>query len=192
MKLSTQKFSKQILATLLIYPLTLALMGCSVDTVLSDIDLALQTAASLETAIGAVSPADSAALQLLTGIATAGLNAIQKDYDTYEASKSAGDLQKVEAAANALQVNLPQELAAAHITSTTAVTKATAWVNLVVLATNAVLNEVGAVSAVSAHTVTTIPTPEALQAKWQSEVCSGDTACGNLVKVHKKHAPRKL
>ena len=195
MKITKQRFSKQILATILIYPLLVMTLACSVDTVLSDIDLVLQTAASLETAIGAVSPADAAALQLLTGVAISGVNAIKTAYDTYEKDKTASNLQNVVAAAQAVLANLPQELASLHITDPNAVAKATAWVSLVVDTVQAIATAVGGVSISHGAKSTTynsaLITPETLQLRWQNEVCKGDVACGALVKIHHRHSPRK-
>jgi hypothetical protein len=161
-------------------------VACSVDQVLESIDVALQTAANLSTAIGAVSPADAAALTILTGIGATGINAIKNAYDAYEKSKTASNLQNVVVAAQTIQSNLPAELAALRITSPQAVTKATAWVNLVSDTAAAVVTAVGATTGTAAKAAATL-TPQALQARWQSEVCSGDTVCGGLVKVHTKH-----
>lgn len=181
---------------------TVACTPAQVDTVLSDIDLVLQTANSLEAAIGSVSPADAAALSLLTGLAIKGIGVIQTDYNAYEASKTASNLQNVVVAAQTLQANLPTELSALHIVSSNAVTKATNWVNLVVSAAAAVVTAVtevtgtpGVATAATARTThgfVVSVTPESLQARWTAEVCSGDTACGALVKVNHKHAPRHL
>ena len=170
--------------------------ACSVDAILTDIDVVLQTADNLETAIGAVSPADGAALQLLTGVAIAGITEVKKVYDQYEASKTPSNLQNVVVAAQAIQTNLPQELAAIHIADQNAVTKATAWVSLVTDAVAGIISTIQgtkAMATASTHgIVMAMPTPESLQARWQSGVCSGDVACGNLVKVHNKRAPFKL
>lgn len=166
--------------------------GCTVDQVLTDIDVALQTAQQVETAIGAISPADAAILEGLTGLAVSGLQAIQKDYDTYEASKNGNDLQKTLEAVKALQTNLPSTLAAAHIYSPAAQAKCAAWVNLTVTTLQAVTEALAPTPTASAASKTpTLPTAESIQARWLAEVCSGDTACGKLVKVHRKHVPHK-
>lgn len=189
MKIAQQSFPKQLLSVILIYPLLMMTMACSVDAVLSDIDLALQTASSLEAAIGAISPADAAALQLLTSIATAGLNAIQADYDAYEKNKTTGALNEVLAAAQALQTNLQQNLAALHLVSVGAVQKATAWVTLITDIVAGIVKQLTPVmtSGKTRSIIIAMPTPESLQARWQSDVCSGDTKCGALVKVHHRH-----
>lgn len=169
-------------------------LGCTVDQVLSSLDAVLQTAESLETAVGAVSPADAAVLTLLTGLAVTGIQTIQKDYDTYEKNKTASNLQNIVVAAQTLQKTLPQNLAAAHIENASAVQKATAWVNLVTTSVESAVSLIApavASSSLSAHAVRTLVTPEGIQARWQAEVCSGDTSCGALVKPHHKHS-RKL
>lgn len=168
--------------------------ACTVDQVLSSIDVALQTAAQLTTAVGAVSPADAALITLLTGLATNGVNAIQTAYDTYEKNKTASNLQNILVAAQTLQTDLPSLLSASHITDPTTVQKVTAWVNLMVACAQGIINEVQALSptpapaAVSMSRTAIALTPEAIQAAWQSQVCNGDAACGALVKVHHKHA----
>lgn len=188
------KFWKQCLCILLIYPLFMftACTQAQVDTILSDADLILQTADSLGSAIGAVSPADAVALSLLTGVAITGVNAIKTAYDAYEANKTASNLENVVAAAKAIQTNLPQELAALHIVSTNAVTKATAWVTLVTDTAAAIVSQLTGLMTASAARAGVLPTPESLQARWTSDVCSGDVACGALIHVHHKHLPRKV
>jgi hypothetical protein len=188
------KFWKQCLCILLLYPVTLMTTACTqaqVDAVLSDADLILQTADSLGSAIGAVSPADAAALSLLTGVAIAGVNSIKATYDTYEANKTASNAQNVIAAAQAIQTNLPQELAALHIVSTAAVAKATVWVTLVVDTAAQIVSRISGLVGATRASIE-LPTPESLKARWTAEVCLGDAACGDLVKVHHKHLPRKV
>jgi hypothetical protein len=173
----------------------IAMTACTVDQVLSDIDIVLQTSQQIESAIGAISPADAAILEGLTGLAITGLQAIQKDYDAYESSKSGNDLQKVVDAVQALQTNLPQNLAAAHIYSPNVQAKCAAWVNLVVTTLQAISAQIApsASTAITAHAATVaLPTPSSLQARWVTEVCSGDSACGAKVKVHQRHRPFKL
>jgi hypothetical protein len=192
-----------VLATaVIVTPPVVIMSGCTpaqVDTVLSDIDLVLQTSEQVETAIGSISPADAAALEMVTSFAMSGINAIKADYDTYEASKATGDLQKLQAAVQSLQTNLPLNLKAAKISSANAVAKATSWVNLVVSTLAEIVTQFApAVAATnqglaqSRMAVVALPTPESLQAHWQTEVCSGDVACGKLVKVHHKKTPRRL
>lgn len=178
--------------------LCISLIACTqaqVDMVLSDIDLILQTANSLSVAVGAISPAEAAALSLLTGVGIKGVEAIRKAYDDYEANKTASNLQNVLVAAQTIQTNLPQELASLHISNANAVSKASAWVNLVTDVAGFVVTTVSKVNAggsIRSMAMVSVPTPEKLQARWQSEVCAGDTGCGSLVKVHHKHGPRSL
>lgn len=171
-------------------------VGCTVDQVLSDINLLLQTASNLATAVGAVSPADAAGIQIITGIASTGLTAIQQDYDTYRASGATSDLQKLKAAIFAVKVNLPQELAAAHVSNSGTTTKVTAWVNLVTTTLDGVLlmlpqlDSAGAPRAARVQIAVELPTADSLHARWQDEVCAGDAACGQLVKPKKVKAKK--
>lgn len=159
--------------------------ACTTDQVLSDIDVALQTAASLETALGAVSPADAAILQLLTGIATTGLNVIQTDYDEWSKNPGTTTLQKIQNAIAVLRSNLAAEFSALHISDPNVVQRVTAWVNLLTSILGAILSAVGGGVTTPAMTRVdlVLPSPELLAARWQSEVCSGDQACGALVKA---------
>ncbi len=168
----------------------IVMTACTVDEVLSSIDTALQTASALSAAVGAVSPADAALLNLLTGVGVSGIQAIQTAYDNYEKNKTASKLQDVVVAAQAIQSNLPQELSALHISDPNAVAKATAWVNLMTDCAQAIVSQVTAVSGKA--TATYALTPEYIQGRWQSQVCGGNSACGALVKVHHKHARVKL
>lgn len=163
--------------------------ACTVDQVLSSIDAALQTAQGLSAAVGSVSPQDAAMLNLLTGVGITGIQAIQTAYDTYEKNKTTSKLQDVLAAAQAIQANLPQELNALHITDAGAVQKATAWVNLIVSIAQGIVTELSALQPAAGQRVSTAftLTPELIQARWQSEVCGGNTSCGSLVKVHHRH-----
>lgn len=167
----------------------ITMTACTVDEVLSSIDAALQTAQGLSAAVGAVSPVDAASLTLLTGIGITGIEAIQKAYDTYQKNKTASTLQSVVAAAQAVQTNLPQELAALHISSVNAVTKATAWVNLMTDCAQAIVTELTSASSGNRQATVYTLTPESIQSRWASQVCNGDVACGALVKVHHKHLP---
>jgi hypothetical protein len=170
------------------------MVACTVDQVLADIEVVVQIAASIVPAVGAISPADAAVVQKLSNDATAGVKAIQAAYDTYKASGAATDLTKLQAAINSIQTNLPQELAAAHISDPKTVATVTNWCNLIYSTINAIvvaipsLNPVpvAAVSAKSAKIPVAFPTAKVIAARWNSEVCQGDEACGKLVKV-KKH-----
>lgn len=197
--------------------LCFSLVACSVDEVLTDVDLALQMTASLETAIGNVSAQDGAALSRMVAIATTGLTAIQKTYDDYVSSGAQTDLDKVQAMARVLQSNLQNELDAAHITNPATVQKVQAWVGLVSVALQAVLQLSKQVSdnrssfercapdgrfsdcmggamsfaAISPGTVISVPSAALLKARWEKEVCHGDKKCGKLVKARKVKRPKK-
>jgi hypothetical protein len=169
----------------------------SVDTVLSDIDLVLQTGNVVCSAIGVVLPADSAACQAISGVGITGIQAIQTAYDAYKASGAVTDLQKLQAALAAIKTNLPAELAAAHIVDPAAVAVVTAWVGLVVGTVNDIITLIPELQTPASASATTpsrlaarvallgsaFPTPESLKAKWETDVCRGNATCGNLVKV---------
>ena len=175
----------------LICVLCFSLVACTVDEVLSSIDAGLEVAQGLSGAVGAVNPGDAASLTLLTGLGMDGIQAIQKAYDTYEKNKTTSNAQNVVIAAEAIQSNLPQELAALHISDPNAVAKANAWVNLLTDCAAAVVSEMQALSpgltVKKSRATNFVLTPEYIQHRWLTDVCQGDTACGNLVKVHHKH-----
>ena len=122
----------------LVLAVCLVTAACSVDQVLTDINLLIQTAGSIGTAIGAVAPADAAIVAGLTAVASKGLTAIQAAYDTYKQTQAQTDLQKLDAAIAAVKTNLPAELAAAHVYSPAAQAKCAAWVNLTVTTLDAI------------------------------------------------------
>ena len=179
------KLGNRFLSVGLICLMLTVTIACTVDQVLADIDLVIQMTASITTAVGAVSPADAAILNTVVTVATTGLAAVQAAYDTYKASGATTDLAKVQAAIAAVKTNLAQELVAMHITDPAATQKVTAWVNLVTVTLNAVLGllpQLGVTAGTSQYKVEVI-SPKALQARWVSEVCKGDAACGKLVKI---------
>jgi hypothetical protein len=173
--------------------------ACSVDQVLTDINLLIQTAGSIGTAIGVVAPADAAIVAGLTAVASKGLSAIQADYDTYKQSQAQSDLAKLDAAIAAVQTNLPAELAAAHVYSPAAQAKCAAWVNLTVTTLQAVsellpeLQTAGTVQAKAAVVARAAAkpnlAPETIQARWSKEVCQGDAKCSKLVGSHSRLWP---
>lgn len=185
---------KKVLGIAMIAVLCFAQVACSVDQALTDINLLIQAASTIGSAVGAVSPADSAIIAVVASIATQGLNAVQAAYDTYKKSGATTDLQKFQAAVAAVQANLAQELAAAHISDPAAKARVTAWVGLTsttltavlellpqlqsaqtASAKRAVLNQAAANKAL---------TPETIKARWDSEVCGGEKKCAGKVKVH--------
>jgi hypothetical protein len=179
-------------AIALVLCVCLVTAACSVDQVLTDINLLIQTAGSIGSAIGVVAPADAAIVAGLTAVASKGLTAIQSAYDTYKQSQAEGDLAKLDAAIAAVQTNLPAELAAAHVYDPAAQAKCAAWVNLTVTTLQAVTellpelktaNTVQAKAAVVARAAAKPNlAPETIRARWSKEVCQGEKKCSNLVK----------
>lgn len=167
---------------------TMVLCACTVDQVLSDIDVALEIAQNLAPAVGTVLPADGLIVAGLSAIAIKGVTAIQKTYDDAQAGKaSSGNLaSSIQAIAASIKDNLAADLAAAHISDPALLVKINNWCNLLYSMLNALLAKLGGTVAAKFDSTATIMTPETLQARWQAEVCNGDAKCGRLVKV--KHA----
>jgi len=167
------------------------LSACTVDQVLSDIDLALQIAASLAPAVGTLSPADAAIITTFTTLGHGGIVEIENARAAWIASGTASDLAKLQAVIAEVKANLANELATAHISDPKTVTTVTNWVNLLVSAITAIavaLPQVNTSAELARVATVTIPTPEELQARWTTEVCQGDSKCSSLVKVHHKRA----
>jgi len=186
--------ANRVLSIGLISVLLMCTVACTVDEVLSDTDLLLQTAAVVCTALGPISPSDSAACSVVANVATVGLGEIQTLYDAWKASGAATDLQKLQAAITALKTNLPQELSAAHITDPRTVATVAAWVKLVTSTLTAILNLLPQLSTAANSRqrdmalMTSLPKPESLKGRWQTEVCLGNVDCGRMVKVHHIHS----
>jgi hypothetical protein len=173
--------------------LVFSLVACSVDEVLADIDLALQMAAEIATAVGPLSGVDGAILQSLVNTAQQGLQAIETAYNDWEEDRTnTTKIAAVQAAVTALDQNLSALLSASHISNPNAVAKVDAWVNLITTATNAVLAAIPQVtngpSAPMFEKVKASTSPKALVARWKAEVCRGDAKCGELIKVRKPNA----
>lgn len=174
----------------------LSTVACTADQVLSDIETGLSIAGALAPAVGALSPADAGAVQLLSSLAVTGLQDIQKDYDAWKGSGSSSDLLKLQATANQVKASLPSQLASLRISDPNAVQKVTAWVNLITSSINAVVAafppvtanpaEIRALVAGFGAAAVSLPTPESLKARWASEVCQGNSKCAGLVSA--KHA----
>lgn len=181
----------RVLALLLCFGFVISETACTVDQVLSDIDVAIQIAASLAPAVGTVAPADGALITVFSTLASGGMKDIQSAYDAWSKSGSTSDLQKAQAVIAEVKGNLSHELQTAHISDPKTVTAVTNWCNLLYSSLTAVEAAFpqSAQAGVQAHAASApIPTPESLQARWVSEVCSGDAKCSKLVKVHHVHA----
>jgi hypothetical protein len=175
--------------TFLALALCLSLVACTVDQVLSDIDVVIQIAGNIGVAVGGVSAPDAAIIATFTSIATDGIGAIQTAYNSYKASNASTDLQKLQAAIGAVQQNLAQELAAAHVSDPATQQKVSAWVALInssVAAIAAALPQLQS-NGIQAHNSTVqpaMPLPETIQSRWVHEVCQDNAKCGKKVKVH--------
>lgn len=163
------------------------LVACTVDQVLADINVLIQIAASIGSAVGNVSPADAAAIKTISDIASAGISAVQTAYTTYKESGATTDLAKLQAAINAVQTNLAQELAAIHVTNPASQQKIQNWVNLIsstLAAIVAALPQLQAHKAGKELKIAVEITPKTLKARWNTEVCQNNAACNSLVTVH--------
>lgn len=184
--ISVDRVGKTLLGIILAF--TMLLTGCGFDQVIADIDVIIETANAIGAAVGAVSPADAALIQGLASTAHLGMNAIKAAYDTYKASGAVSDLQKLQAAIQSVQTNLPQELSAAHIVDPVAVKIVTAWVGLIVSTLNAILSALPQLTSASVSThkkmklAATLPTKASIKARWSAEVCQHDAPCVALVK----------
>lgn len=179
---------KKFFSSVLALVLCLSLTACTTDQVLADINVLIQIAASLVPAIGGVSATNAAEIQKLSDIATAGMSAIQAAYTSYKNSGAQTDLQKVQAAVQACQTNIDQELQAAHIVDPATQQKVKNWVNLIystLAAVTAALPQLqGAKVSREAKVKVSAVTPKSLQARWSTEVCAGDKTCSSLVHAY--------
>jgi len=165
--------------------LCVLMIGCSVNEVFDDINVALQIATSIGEAVGSVSAADEAVIQSLSTTATAGLNVVQAAYNQYEQSGATTDLQKVQAAIAAAQSQLQAAMAAAHIEDPVSQQKVKNWFNVIIGSLNAILAALPAFQAAQANArAFTIPvTAQGLQSRWEKEVCDGNAKCAKLVRT---------
>jgi hypothetical protein len=178
---------KRASSIVLVAVLCFSLAACSTDQVLADINMVLQTANVVCSSLGVVAPVEAAACSAIATIASTGLNVIKADYDAWKAQPNATNLQKLQGAIAELKANLPQELAAAHITNPQTQSTVTAWVNLVTSTLDSVLSILPNLATnerrKSIRLTSSFPTPQSIQARWQTEVCKGDPKCGSLVKA---------
>ena len=186
----TRSISTFIL-TCIVAMATMPTTACATDQVLADLNVAIQIAGQIGQAVGAVSPADAMIIAGLSATASAGLTAIKDAYDLYEKSGAATDLQKLQAALDAAKATYGEALKAAHVSNIATVAKVQAWANLIYTSLDAVLAAIGGqatanVKAMGRRNITLTITPQALKARWDSEVCKGESGCSGLVKTHKK------
>lgn len=165
----------------IVWLLSIAMLACTVDQVLTDLNLLVTISGAIIPALGNVSPEDAAIAQKMSTIASDGIAAVQAAYKDYKASGGTTGLAEVQAAVTAVKDNLAQELAAAHISNPAVVQKVTAWVNLISTTLNAVLSALPQPGVVGAQ-VGSVPAPAHIKARWQMEVCGGDAKCAALVK----------
>lgn len=169
--------------------LCLSTIACTTDQVLADINVLIQIAASVGSAVGSVSPADAALIQKASGIASVGMAEIQSAYSAYKAAPTATTEQRVQAAVSQCRADLDKELGIAQITDPVSQQKVKNWANLIYSTLDAVLVALpqlqtkGKFGLPSAKVrVAMSITPSSLKSRWNTEVCSGDKACAGLVR----------
>jgi hypothetical protein len=176
---------KQLYTCGLLLGIMLGLVACTTDQVLADINLLIGIAGAIIPALGQVSPADAALAAKFSQIAQDGMAVVKLNYDAVKSSGAATDLQKFRAAANAVQTNLDQELAAAHIVDPVKRQRIAAWVNLFDVSLNAILAAMPTPTAsgkLSVKLQAPILSPAAIKTIWRVNVCHQDAACAALVK----------
>jgi hypothetical protein len=185
---------KTFTAMSLVLVMFASLVACTaVDQILSDLEIATNAAGVIGAAVEIVAPGDGLLVQGLANTATAGLAAIKTAYDTYEASGAVGDRAKLIAAIQAVQTNLPAELAAAHITNPATVAVVTAWVNMTLRIVTSIMSAIGNVTATTSNAIIgkrlavainkgAIPSKSSLRYQWSHDVCGGNSSCSGLLK----------
>lgn len=159
------------------------MLACTVDQVLVDLKLLTTIAGAIIPALGQLSPADAAAAQKISKIATDGIALVQKNYDAFKASGATSDLQKVQFAVNAVRENLVDELALIKVSNQALVGKVTAWVDLIATTLNAILSVLPQAKVGGKMTlIGPPPTRAEIKGHWDSDVCGGDNSCAALVK----------
>lgn len=155
------------------------------DTVLADINVLISIAGAIIPAVGQLSPADAAAAQKISQIASDAMVVIQKDYDAVKASGASSDLAILRATVNTLTQNLNQELEVIKVNNPALIGKVTAWVNVINVSLNAILSafpQVAGGEKVSLKKLGKVPSPASIKLSWKNQVCAGDASCAALVK----------
>lgn len=195
--------TKKILSVVIAAILCFSMVACSVDEVLTDLDLAVQMTATLIPALGNISTSDAAEVAKLTTIAEEGLAVVRMDYEAYETSGATSDLARVQAVADALRSNLSQNLQAAHIGNEETVRRVTAWVGLVALTLDAITRLSQQAVVLPAHCYAGskfetcmsfassvagmyVPKAATLKKDWDKKVCKGNKACEVKIRKSKK------
>lgn len=190
----TSGFRSLAVKLALVSSLCLCSTACTVDRVLDAINVAIQVAASIGSAAGNVSLSDEQTIQNLSTIATGGLNVVQQDYDAYEKSGATTDIQKIQAAVNAVKTNLSNAMAAFHVTDPETQQKVVNWCNLLTGSLSAILSALPAIQTsqlqmaallqyAKLNSLTVSMSAKTIKSRWDKEVCQGDKSCTKLVRV---------
>jgi len=164
--------------------ISLLATGCTaqwISVALADLPVLIQMALNIGTLVTTLqsgqqlSAADATAIQNIAAEASKDLNLLRTLYDDYEASPSAGNLQKIQGVISDINQNLPALLQAAHVGDPVLATRVTAAVNLILTTVNsfAVLipQSQAAVSAQMTQRKAVIPHPKDLKKQWNQQVC---------------------
>lgn len=174
---------RKIASSVLVAILCFGLVSCTTDQILADINLLIQIAAEIATAVGSVSPNDGAIINNLSSVASKGMSVVLAAYQEYKKSGATTDLDKVKAAIQSAKDQLAAALAAAHITNPAKVTQINNWANLIIGTLNVIL---AALPQFQANRKlpkgVIVPTPASIKLQWRMSVCNNDPTCTALVK----------
>ena len=153
--------------------------GCTdawVKVALADLPILVQMAINISTLVsvvgGQTSPSDVAAINKISAEANTDLTLIDTLYNQYKANPSTGTLQAIQNAIAVLNTNLPNELAAAHISNVALQAKVQAAVGLIlttVTTFSALLPQSGPHTAEDVSPKS-LPTPKELKRAWNAQV----------------------
>lgn len=119
------------------------------------------------------------------------LQTLDNDYNAYVADKtSVGAKATLVAAIEAIQANLPANLAALHISDPATVARVTAAVNIILDFVDSIAGQIPATAASTAASrlargagpIPKVPSAAQIRARWGTDVCKGDAACVALLK----------
>jgi uncharacterized protein YxeA len=149
----------------------------------------IATAEAIAQLVVAIDP-DAVKVAKISQIAVTGLEAVEATYNSYEADKTGvGKLAAFQAAVEAVQQNLPADLAAAQITNPTTKARVTAAVNIILDYVDALAGQVPSMAQKTAAlrgirgagAIPKVMSKRQIIDQWKSEVCNGDKTCAQLV-----------
>lgn len=175
--------------------LFLGLVACSVDQVIANIDIALQGAQNIGTVVSTINPADGDIVETAAATIIADLGLIKSLYDGWASSGATTDLNKIQAAVEQAEENQTQIEMATHLFDPASKIAFAAFMEITDLALDTVVHVVGgnstpqsAFNAATGFASVGHPKYSAkdLKRKWDNNVCKGEKACRDRVKIGKK------